>query len=337
MLEHRLMGQLFRIGLAQPLLSAPHGGGVGKESVGVARRGVAVGPPANKVILTRFDRILITSYFGSMAGLDIKLIPEFDGSDGACVLEWIEKIEMVCTLSQRAGETAETRQEVIIPLRLRGGALSVYRQLPEEDRKDPQKIKSALKRAFALDKFTAYERFMDRRLYAGESVDVYVAELQQLATLFGGMSEEGLSCAFVAGLPNAVKQVLKAGARVDSLSLSELADRARAVLREESDAAAMLACTRRPVAPPSGRGGRLRGPCFSCGEAGHVARDCPRGERPGHGQRQPAPGRGGRSASARGSEFPALQCYRCRAWGHIAACCPNGEREEALAPASSRD
>ena len=31
MLEHRLMGQLFRIGLAQPLLSAPHGGGVGKE------------------------------------------------------------------------------------------------------------------------------------------------------------------------------------------------------------------------------------------------------------------------------------------------------------------
>ena len=96
----------------------------------------------------------------------------------------------------------------------------MYRQLPEEDKKDPHKIKSALKRAFALDKFTAYERFMERRLRGGESVDVYVTELQQLAVLVKGMSEEGLSCAFVVGLPIAVKQVLKAGARVDSLSLS---------------------------------------------------------------------------------------------------------------------
>ena len=54
---------------------------------------------------------------------------------------------MVCTLSQRAGET-ETIQEVVIPLRLKGGALSVHRQLPEEDKKDPHKMKSALKRAF---------------------------------------------------------------------------------------------------------------------------------------------------------------------------------------------
>lgn len=272
-----------------------------------------------------------------MAGLDVKLIPEFDGADGACVLEWIEKIEMVCTLSQRESGAVETRQEVVIPLRLKGGALSVYRQLSEGDKKDPEKIKTALKRAFALDKFTAYERFMDRRLGVGESVDVYVAELQQLATLFGGMSEEGLCCAFIAGLPDAVKHVLKAGARVDSLSLGELADRARAVLREESDAAAMLAGARRPVAPPSGGGGRRRGPCFTCGETSHIARDCPRVRRMGDDQRQPAAGRGFRPTPVRGGELPAVQCYRCRAWGHIAARCPNEEREEARAPASSRD
>ena len=103
-----------------------------------------------------------------------------------------------------------------------------------------------------------------------------------------------------------MNQVLKAGARVDSLTLSlgELADRARAVLREESEAAAMLASTRRmQVAPPGGRGYRRRGPCFSCGEIGHVARDCPRAERPGRNQQQPAPGCGGQPASARGRRW----------------------------------
>ncbi|KAF0288401.1 hypothetical protein FJT64_013183 [Amphibalanus amphitrite] len=160
-----------------------------------------------------------------MAGLDVKLIPEFDGSGEDHVVDWIEKVEMVCTL-----QTPAVPQECVIPLRLRGGALSVYRQLPSEDKKDAEKVKSALKRAFALDKFSAYERFAERRLRPGESVDIFLAELEQLASLFGGMTEEGISCAFVTGLPDSVRQVLKAGARVDSLPLRELADRARAIL-----------------------------------------------------------------------------------------------------------
>ena len=44
-----------------------------------------------------------------------------------------------------------------------------------------------------MHKFTAYVRCMKSRFRGGESVNVYVAELQQLAVLFGGMSEEG-SC-----------------------------------------------------------------------------------------------------------------------------------------------
>ena len=144
-----------------------------------------------------------------MSGIDIKLVPEFGGSETENVVEWIGKVEMVCSLSRRDGDQAEARQEVVIPLRLTGGALSVYRQLPEDDKKDPEKIKSALKRAFALDKFTAYERFADRKLNVGESVDVYLADLQQLASLFGGLSDNGLCCAFVSGLPESVKHVLK--------------------------------------------------------------------------------------------------------------------------------
>ena len=170
----------------------------------------------------------------TMAGFDVKLIPEFDGSGEDDVVNWIEKVEMVCTL-----QTPAAPQECVIPLRLRGGALSVYRQLPSEDKKDAEKVKSALKRAFALDKFSAYERFADRRLRPGESVDIFLAELEQLASLFGGMTEEGISCAFVTGLPDSVRQVLKAGARVDSLSLRELADRARAILHESQEVVAL--------------------------------------------------------------------------------------------------
>lgn len=46
----------------------------------------------------------------------------------------------------------------------------------------------------------AYEQFMVRHLRSGESVDVYLADLRKLASLFGGISEQSLTCAFVARL-----------------------------------------------------------------------------------------------------------------------------------------
>ena len=249
-----------------------------------------------------------------MASFDVKLIPEYDGTGD--VVDWIEKVEMVCDLQQPPADLA-----LVVPLRLKGGASAVYRQLPVEDRREAAKIKAPLRRAFAADKFAAYEQFSSRRLRAGESVDVYLADLKQLATLFGGLSEEGLGCAFVAGLPDSVKQMLRAGARMESLTLSETVDRARAVLREEygvTETAAALArrdSERRGQGFSSGR--REQGPCFVCGRLGHIARDCS--------------ARGGGGARA-------IRCFRCDKQGHIAARCPENERRgEDPAPASSRD
>ena len=73
---------------------------------------------------------------------DIRLVPEFNG-DGD-VVDWLEKVDMVCEL-----QTPPADQLVVIPLRLRGGASAVYRQLTSDDRKDLDKVKGALKRAFA--------------------------------------------------------------------------------------------------------------------------------------------------------------------------------------------
>ena len=55
---------------------------------------------------------------------DIKLIPEFDGTEDN-VADWISKVEMVCSL-----QTPGPQQENVIPLRLKGGALSVRGSKP---------------------------------------------------------------------------------------------------------------------------------------------------------------------------------------------------------------
>ena len=266
----------------------------------------------NSVIINRTSYKLFRQLI--MSSFDLKLIPEFDGTGD--VVDWIEKVEMVCNLHQPAADSV-----TVIPLRLKGGASAVYRQLPEVDRREAVKVKAALRRAFAADKYTAYEKFSARRLHTGESVDVYLADLQQLCTLFGGMSEEGLGCAFVAGLPDSVKQMLRAGARMESLTLSEVVDRARAILREDClvpDVAAALAHRGSDGRSHAfnGRSGE-RGPCFACGRPGHIAREC---------------------HARRGSAASVIRCFRCDKQGHIAARCPgNEEREAGTVPASSRD
>ena len=81
---------------------------------------------------------------------DIRIIPEFDGRQP--VLEWLENIELICRLK------SVTELENVIPLRLAGGSFNVYQQLSAENKRDADSIKAALRTAFAVDKFTAYDQ-----------------------------------------------------------------------------------------------------------------------------------------------------------------------------------
>ena len=56
---------------------------------------------------------------------------------------------------------------------------------------------------------------MGIRLQPGETVDVFLAELRRLAVPFGGLSDKMLSCAFVAGMPDSVKPLPRAGSRMN--------------------------------------------------------------------------------------------------------------------------
>ncbi|KFD46121.1 hypothetical protein M513_13016 [Trichuris suis] len=93
---------------------------------------------------------------------DVKLIPEFDGSSQP-VLEWHEKLELVCELCGIA-DIAH-----VLPLRLTAGALAVYQQLASEDRKNVERIREALIAAFALDGFAGHKQVASTTLNMGKS------------------------------------------------------------------------------------------------------------------------------------------------------------------------
>lgn len=242
--------------------------------------------------------------------MDLRLIPEFDGA-GQGVAEWLEKLELVCRLR------GVTDLHNIVPLRLTGGAFSVYQQLKSTDKGNYDKIKSALTSAFAVDKFIAYEQFVGRRLRSEESVDVYLADLRRLAVLFGGIPDAGLSCAFVAGLPDSARHILRAGTRLEDMDISQIVARARAVLAEENISAGVASFSNQQSRASPASVGVL---CRTCNQPNHYARAClaRRGWR-----------RGGRVS---------VRCYACGQPGHIASSCPgNGLGEAAPAPASSPD
>ena len=248
---------------------------------------------------------------------DLKLIPEYDGSATQSVVEWLEKLELVCKLRDVKDVAS------VIPLRLTGGAFAVYLQLSEGDQKSTKKIKEALLAAFAVDPFIAYEQFIGRKLQSGESPDVYLAELRRLSSLFGGMNDKALACAFVAGLPEDVRQLLRAGSRMESLELGQILARARAVIRDDGPCQPAAACLGAGCPGAGSSPAAVSNLCFECGGPNHLARDCL--------ARRRGAVRGGWSRTRQ-----RVRCFKCGVPGHVASACSGNERgERESAPPSS--
>ncbi|KRY06917.1 Pol polyprotein, partial [Trichinella patagoniensis] len=243
---------------------------VRSESLGLVSRKAAVIFDSVSVKCENLSQAIAAMGSGNGVdkSLDLRLIPEFDGSPQQSVVEWLEKVELVCKLRDISDVAS------VIPLRLTGGAFAVYLQLNAQERSNIDKVKEALLAAFAADPFVAYDQFISRKLGPDESPDVFLAELRRLATLFGGVSEKALACAFVAGLPENVRQQLRARSRKGYLGLSQILTRARAIITDERPVDAPNTClsargpgVRSPTAPPGQR-------CFECGGPNHFARDC---------------------------------------------------------------
>ena len=249
---------------------------------------------------------------GEKSSMAVKLIPEFAG-DGS-VTEWLEKVDLVCELQ------GITDAASVVPLRLTKGAFSVYQQIPKEKKNKISDIKQALLAAFAVNSFAAYEQFTARRMYPGESPDVYLASLRSLADRFGGVADKTLICAFVTGLPDGVRQLMRAGVNMENMKIETALTRARAVLLDVgTDTACSLTTTPNEgttqevsetcgetcaatMAAARGRGGQreARRGCFKCGGPNHFARHC----------------------RARAGRESVVRCYKCDEVGHIAPRCP---------------
>lgn len=78
----------------------------------------------------------------------------------------------------------------------------MFQQPSKEERKDVGHIRDTLYVAFATDPFVAYNLFVDRCLNSNKSVDVYLADLRRLSTLYRGVFDHGIACTFVTGLPD---------------------------------------------------------------------------------------------------------------------------------------
>ena len=240
-----------------------------------------------------------------MAKFDLKLIPEFDGSN--CIVDWIERVELTCSLCD-----VENIQ-LVIPLRLGGGALNVYQQLSDAEKKNYTLIKNALYKAFAMDPCTAYEKFTTRKLMVGETVDVFFAGLKKLAVLFGGLPEKTYVYAFVAGLPTRVKQLLRASTSIEATPIEQLLERARAIIRDEEELGEPIV-----MATQSSQGGTSKPnpvtnvKCFRCGRYGHFAAKC--------------------------TDRGRVRCFQCGGFGHMAKSCPGNEPgDKTSAPVCSPD
>ena len=137
---------------------------------------------------------------------------------------------------------------LVLPARLTGGAFAVWLQMSEESRRSVDSVRDALYDAFAMDPLAAHDAYASRRLQPGESADVYLEDLRRLATLYGGVSDKTLACAFIAGLPDIVRSAIRAGTRAKPLDLTSILTRARAVLSEERTCTAAAAT---PVSRPT--------------------------------------------------------------------------------------
>ena len=158
----------------------------------------------------------------------VRLIPVFSGAaTDMPIVEWVENVELVCELCTMKNV------ERVLPLRLRRGALAIYRQLSAEQKADAEQIKLALITANATDALNAYDQFVTRQLRPDETVDKFFAELRRLARLVGGpLLERWLTFAFVSGLPQHVKHLLRASSRMETMSAELLLTRVRAVMTD---------------------------------------------------------------------------------------------------------
>ena len=94
---------------------------------------------------------------------------------------------------------------------LEGNVLVVYLEMEEKNQADAESIEKRLKTAFSESAFEAYNK-LRKVTWTGEPVDVYAAEIKQLAGLveYTGQSlKKTVKMAFMSGFPDRISMELQ--------------------------------------------------------------------------------------------------------------------------------
>jgi len=207
-----------------------------------------------------------------------KLIKPYNG-DGDIGM-WLKKVKLVARMKKLKDLAT------IIPLYLEGQAYMVYDHMNPIDQEDVEKIENVLINAFSIDVFEAYDEFRTRSWH-NEAVDVYLADLMRLADLAKIQGEAIIKMAFVVGLPKDVGKTLRTTMQADESEMSELVQRARILMADRSAISCFIASGSknqqnvrnyqnldRTPSNQSDRHVMKKIICWSCKEAGHLARNC---------------------------------------------------------------
>ena len=233
----------------------------------------------------------------------LQLIPEFErATSDEPIAEWLEWVEMICELS------VEGRVKRIFPLKLTCGALIVYRQLTKEQRADIEEIKCSLTTMFTVCVFVAFDQYMMWWFHNEETVDKFLAALKRLALQDGEMlPKKWIACAFVVGLPQHVRQQLRASVWMNTMTLYQLRSSGRAILVENHNPADPIVTavqhlhTDAVEQTADQNGGNLV--CYPC--TNHLGNGC-------------IQGRATRTNNWVRCLCQRLWCFRCQRMGHFA-------------------
>ena len=113
-----------------------------------------------------------------------------DGSGD--IIEWLNKFQLIVKLKNI------TKEESVLPMFIEGPALSLYIELSDVVKKNAKSLKNALKDAFSVNPFRAYEEF-SRRVGRDEPVDIFMTDLRRLARAADITSDKLLLRAFQQG------------------------------------------------------------------------------------------------------------------------------------------
>ena len=228
-------------------------------------------------------------------------LPPFAGDGVVEVAEWLVAYERLC-------EVEHVAPTDLLTYMLAGNAARVYSRMMVGEASDWEVVKAVLTAEYAMPRQEAWRRYVNCRLEAGDTVDVYLGRLEQLGGRLGlTLNDMAFRVKFYEGLPASIYEWAVTHEQAYTADFGSVLTRVRdrIVSRRAVEGRAYSAVV---TAASSKRQGSSSG-CYRCG-GGHRVKQCP----------MKSTGKG--IAPKKASSKKKVACFRCGSTKHLVKDCP---------------